>query len=180
MIDCSKSPNEGRAEARGNDRGSIGPAALLFVLLAIVVAGGVVDLYRLQEAKAWAYRTAEAAAIVGATQGRDLNPVYTVGQPRVDPGVGGAAAEVALAEAMAIRGVTIYEYDVAVWEWGGEVANFPLVPQADLWQETAWFVDEPSVGVYVRMPVDTFLLGLVFGSDVEYVHAAAVAAVSVP
>jgi Flp pilus assembly protein protease CpaA len=180
MIDCSKSPNEGRAERRGNDRGSIGPAALLFVLLAIVVAGGVVDLYRLQEAKAWAYRTAEAAALVGATQGRDLSTVYTIGQPRVDPVVGGTAAEVALAEAMVIRGATVYDYDVVVWEWGGEVASFPPVSQADLWQETIWFVEEPSVGVYIQMPVETFLLGLMFGADVEYVHAAAVAAVSVP
>lgn len=164
----------------GDERGQVVPAALVIVLAVILVAGGVVDLYRLQDARSWAYRAAEAAAIVGTARGRDLSTVYTAGVPRVDPATARAAAIESLTEAMAVRGVTGYNYEVVVWEWGGTEAGFPPVERADLWGETDWWVEEAGVGVYVEVPVETFLLGLATGHDPVYVHAAAAAAVASP
>jgi hypothetical protein len=153
-------------------------AALLMVMIAALLAGGMVDVYRLQEARHWAYRAAEAAALDGAATGRDLSAVYVVGQPRVDPDIGYAAAEDALLDALARRGVGGAIYRIEVLEWGGTAAGFPPVPRADMWGASDWTSSEPAVGVYLAVPVDTFLLGLVSGNQPVTVHAFAAAGVS--
>jgi hypothetical protein len=153
-------------------------AALLMVMIIALLAGGMVDVYRLQEARHWAYRAAEAAALDGAATGRDLSAIYVVGQPRIDPDAGYEAAEDALLDALARRGAAGATYRIEVLEWGGTAAGFPPVPRADMWGASDWTSSEPAVGVYLAVPVDTFLLGLVSGNQPVTVHAFAAAGVS--
>lgn len=163
------------------ETGQVAPAALVIVLIVVVIAGGIVDVYRLQETRSWAYRTAEICALVGATEGRDLGSVYTTGLVRVDPVIGRASAEAAIASAMALRGIADYVSEVRVCEWGGEtITGFPPVARGDMWGSADWFCAEPGVGVYLALPVETFLLGLVTGNEPVTVHAFAAAGVSSP
>jgi hypothetical protein len=156
---------------QGAQRGQMVVAAVLLVLLLVVLAGGSVDLYRLQETRSWAYRTAEASALAGVVLGRDLGAVYTHGRVRVDPAAGRAAAEQAVLDALVRRGTT-GSYDIRIAEWGGEmVAGYPPVSRADMWGASGWTPDEPAVGVYLEVEVDTFLLGLVNGGAPVTVHA---------
>jgi len=158
-------------------RGQIVIASALLVMILILIAGALVDVYRLQEAKAWAYRAAEAAAVTGTATGRDLSTIYTVGQPRLDPGLGYASAQQTLEAEIARRGANGVTYRIEVSEWGGtEVIGFPPVPRADLWGDGAWRTTEPAVGIYVEMPVETCLLGLT-QQGVVTVHAFAAAGI---
>ena len=158
-------------------RGQAIIASLLLVTIIILIAGGMVDLYRLQEARNWAYYAAEAAALDGAATGRDLGTVYTVGASRIDPVTGHDAARQALQAALARRGVTGATYQIRVLEWGGSVANFPPSPHADMWNASDWVSVEPAVGVYLVVPVETFLMGLVSGNAPVAVHVFASAGV---
>jgi Flp pilus assembly protein TadG len=159
-------------------RGQIAIASALLVMILILVAGALVDVYRLQEARDWAYRAAEAAAVSGSATGQDLSTIYTVGQPRLDPGAGYAGAQQTLDAEIARRGAAGVTYQIEVSEWGGdEFAGFPPVARADLWGAGTWQTKEPAVGVYVEMPVTTLLLGLTHQGTVN-VHAFAAAGVS--
>jgi len=163
------------------ERGQAAAASVLLVLVMVLIAGAMVDVYRLQEARSWAYRAAEAAALTGVTLGRDLSTVYTHGRPRVDPGVGHDTAEQALLDALARWGATRYAYDIRVAEWGGEVfSGYPPVARADMWGESPWQPDEPAVGVYLEMDVQTYILGLVNGNAPVAVHVFAAAGVATP
>ena len=165
----------GETEAR--DRGQVSVIAAMLLLLLVFIAAGLVDVYRLQDTRAWAYRAAEAAALSGAAQGRDFSTVYTVGQPRLDPGAGYAGTEQTLRAEIARRGVVDVNYQIQLSEWGGEeFAGFPPVARADLWGNDSWAVKEPAVGVYVEVAVPTFLLGLLPTGPVT-VHAFAAAGV---
>jgi len=162
---------------RSRERGQIMIAGALLLMIVMLVAGGLVDVYRLQEVRAWAYRAAEAAALAGAAQGRDFSTVYTIGQPRLDPGLGYAGAEKTLAAEVAQRGLAGVTYRIEVSEWGGEeFAGFPPIARADLWNAGNWSVKEPAVGVYVEVAVPTFLLGLT-QQGVVSVHAFAAAGI---
>lgn len=162
---------------RSRERGQIMVAGALLLMIVILVAGGLVDVYRLQAVRAWAYRAAEAAALAGAAQGRDFSTIYTVGQPRLDPGAGYAGAEKTLTAEIARRGLADVIYRIEVSEWGGEeFAGFPPIARADLWSEGNWSVKEPAVGVYVEVAVPTFLLGLT-QQGVVIVHAFAAAGI---
>jgi hypothetical protein len=158
-----------------DQRGQIMIAGAIFLLILILVAGGLLDVYRLQEARDWAYRAAEAAALNGAARGRDFAPIYSGGSPRIDPGVGWAAAEETLQAELVQRGLTGATYQIEVSEWGGDtLAGFPPVARADLWNAADWQPTAPSVGVYVELPIETFLLGLTH-QGVVTVHAFAAA-----
>jgi hypothetical protein len=161
-----------------DERGQAAVASVLLVVILIFIAGGAVDVYRLQEARSWSYRTAEAAALVGVTLGLDFSAVYTDGRVRVDPGVGYANAEQVLVESLAHRGVSGYTYDIRVAEWGGEIfPDYPPVGRADLWGVSGWTPSEPAVGVYLEVPVRTYILGLVNGNSPIMVHVFAAAGV---
>ena len=162
---------------RPTERGQIMVAGALLLLILILVAGGLVDVYRLQDTRAWAYRAAEAAALSGVAQGRDFSTIYTVGASRLDPGVGSAGAQQTLDAEIARRGLADVTYQIEVSEWGGEeFPGFPPVPRADLWGADRWTINEPSVGVYVEVTVPTFLLGLTQQSVVT-IHAFAAAGI---
>jgi hypothetical protein len=156
------------------ERGQVVVIAAVLLLLFILIAGGLVDVYRLQDTRAWAYRAAEAAALSGVAQGRDFSTIYTVGVPRLDPGVGSASAQQTLDAEIAQRGLADVIYRIEVSEWGGEeFPGFPPVPRADLLGADRWVVTEPSVGVYVEVAVPTFLLGLLQSSITVHAFAAA-------
>ena len=162
---------------RSTERGQIMVAGALLLLILILVAGGLVDVYRLQDTRAWAYRAAEAAALSGVAQGRDFSTIYTVGASRLDPDVGSASAQQTLDAEIVRRGVTGVTYRIEVSEWGGEeFPGFPPVPRADLWGADRWTINEPSVGVYVEVTVPTFLLSLTQQSVVT-IHAFAAAGI---
>ena len=158
-------------------RGHIVIASALLVVILILVAGALVDVYRLQEARAWAYRAAEAAAVTGSATGRDLSTIYIIGQPRLDPTAGYVGAQQTLEAEIARRGAAGVMYRIEVSEWGNtEIVGFPPVPRADLWGDGTWQTKEPAVGVYVEMPVETLLLGLT-QQGVVTVHAFAAASI---
>ena len=159
------------------ERGQAVVSGVLLVMILTLLAGGIVDVYRLQEARSWAYRAAEASALAGVTLGRDLSTVYWAGRPRVDPAVGFSTAEDVLLEALVRRGAVGAAYQVEVLEWGGTVAGFPPLARADLWGVGDWTCEEPAVGVYVALPIETFVLGLAIGDRMVTVHAFAAAAV---
>lgn len=160
-----------------DEHGQAAALAALLVLLLAVLAGGMVDLYRLQETRNWVYRAAEAAALAGVAVGRDFGEYVDSGQVRVDPTLALAAAEETLQMALAWRGATNAVYEIRVLEYGGATPGFPPVARADLWQAGDWTSDEPAVGVYLEVPVETMLLGLVAGDGSVRVHAFAAAGV---
>ncbi len=161
------------------ERGQVAVIGTVLLLLFILIAAGLVDIYRLQDTRAWAYRAAEAAALSGAAQGRDFSTIYTVGAPRLDPGAGYAGAQQAIEAEIAWRNLAGATYRIEVSEWGGEeFAGFPPVARADLWGNDSWAVKEPAVGVYVEVAVPTFLLGWLPTGPVT-VHAFAAAGVGV-
>jgi len=149
---------------------------LLMVLLLVVAAA--VDIYRLQETRNWAYRAAEAAALSGATLGQDLSTVYTAGQPRMDPATSAYEAEQTLLDTLSRHNTTGATHQIEVLEWGGTISNYPPVSRADLWGATDWTATEPSVGVYLEVPVETHLLGLALGGGPVTVHAFAAASLA--
>ncbi len=52
---------------------------LLSILVLVVIAGGLVDIYRLYAARNWAYSVAQEAALAGASRGRDWDAVLNTG-----------------------------------------------------------------------------------------------------
>ncbi len=163
-----------------DETGQAAVASFVLTMILVLIAGGLVDVYRLQEARNWGYRAAEAAALAGATLGRDLAPLYdpAIEGPRVDPVTGHIRAEEVLRESLDRRGVTDASYQIEVLEWGGTMLGFPPVARADMWMASDWTSSEPAVGVYLEMPVETWLLGLVSGDKAVDVHVFAAAAVT--
>lgn len=161
------------------ERGQAVTAMVLMVMVMVFIAGAAVDVYRLQEARSWAYRAAEAAALAGATLGRDLSSVPTHGAVRLEPGTAVSAAEQSLVEALQRRGVSGYAYDIRISEWGGETfGGYPPTARADMWGSSDWSPSEPSVGVYLAMPVSTYIFGLVNGNAPVTVHVFVAASVA--
>lgn len=159
------------------EHGQIAAIAALGLLIFTILAAGLVDVYRLQAARNWAYRVAEAAALNGAAQGRDFSTIYTAGQARlvVDRALDGARQ--VLDDSIARYGLIDVTYQLAASEWGREeFPGFPPVPRADLWGSAYWQTDEPAVGVYIEVRVPTFLLG-VLGNDSVQIHAFAASGV---
>jgi hypothetical protein len=159
-------------------RGQAAASSFLLVMLLTLLAGAVVDVYRLQTARTYAYRAAEAAALSGVAAGRDLSTVYSAGQARVDPSAGYDGAEETLTQALNRRGMTGASYQIEVLEWGGTVNNYPPVARADLLSGASdWTSSEPAVGVYLAMPVETFVLGLATSNAPVTVHVFAAAGI---
>ena len=164
---------------KSKEHGQATAATVVLVMVFVFIAGAAVDLYRLQEARSWAYRAAEAAALAGATLGRDLSTVTTHGTARLEPGTATLVAEQSLVAALQRRGVSGYTYDIRVSEWGGDVfTNYPVVTRAEMWENRDWSPTEPSVGVYVALPVSTYIFGLVNGNAPVTVHAFAAASIA--
>ncbi len=157
------------------ERGQSTLATIFTVIIFTLIAGIVVDVYSVWTARDWAYRAASSAALRGVTVGRNFNAFYTTGQWSLDAAAAKAEATNALAEEMATRSVTGYSADIRVLPnpTGGTITGYP--PTARARQAGGdWSTGEPSVGVYVSVPVRTFFLNMVGGADFQ-VHAFAAA-----
>ena len=144
-----------------------GQIAVLIVILAMLfigLAGALIDVYVLLEARNWAYQATQQAALVGVSKGREWSGITSDRgclEPMIlDEGTARSEAESLLQQEMNLRGITNYDHEVRVLPdaAGGSVSGFP--PQTVRLGEGrgAWSMSEPSVGVYLSFPVQTFLL----------------------
>ena len=144
-----------------------GQIAVLIVVLAMLfigLAGALIDVYVLLEARNWGYQAAQQAALAGISRGRDWSGITSdrgcLEPMTLNEGTARSEAESLLQKEMNLRGISDYDYDVRVLPdaVGGSVSGFP--PQTVRLGEGrgAWSASEPSVGVYLSFPVGTFLM----------------------
>ena len=163
-----------------DDRGSASVAGLLFTLILMVLAAAIVDVYRIQDIRTYAYSAANDAALRGASFGRDWDQFMATGDMSLDPYAATDAAQSALEQLMQTRGLTSFQYQIGVIpNPGGGTFNLPApcVARASLWNTTTWTETQPAVGVCVQVPVPTILFGLVNGNQPVTVNAFAAAGV---
>ena len=163
-----------------DERGNAAIAGLFFTLILMVLAAGVVDVYRLQDTRTFAYSAANDAALRGVSFGRDWNRFTSTGEMFLDPDVATESAQSALEDVMLARNITNYRYQIGVMpNPGGGTANLPTpcVARASLWDTTTWTETKPAVGVCVQVQVPTILFGLVNGNQSITVNAFAAAGV---
>ena len=147
-----------------SESGQIAVLVVILTMLFIGLTGALVDVYVLLEARNWAYQAAQQAALVGVSKGREW-PGITSDRGCLEPmilneGTSRSEAESLLQQEMNLRGITNYDHEVRVLPdaAGGSVSGFP--PQMVRLGEGrgAWSMSEPSVGVYLSFPVQTFFL----------------------
>jgi len=163
-----------------DERGSASVAGLFFTLILMVLAAAIVDVYRLEDTRTFAYGAANDAALRGASFGRDWNQYMATGRMSLDPSAATNAAQNAIAPAMQTRGITSYQYQIGVIpNPGGGTSNLPTpcVARANLWNTTTWTETQPAVGVCVEIQVPTVLFGLINGNQPVTVNAFAAAGV---
>lgn len=152
---------------------------LLIMLVLIVIASGLVDVYRLYAARNWAYSAAQEAALAGASRGRDWNALLTSDEIRLDSAAAKSEAERILITEMSSRGIGSYTMDVRVLPdpGGGSIAGFPPQPVRLGDRLGQWSSNEPAVGVYLEVPVDWLMLDMltIHGKTVRVFAAAGVA-----
>ena len=160
----------------GYSAGQATAGGVVFIMIIILTAAVLVDVFHLMQVRNFAYGLAADAALVGASLGRDFTGYYEQphrGELWLDEHEARIAAENHVAEEMAAHGITDYyvQVEVITSPHGGTIPHFPPVPRASLAGITHWTTDEPAVGVYLAIPVDTNLLGLVNGGGPVTVHA---------
>jgi hypothetical protein len=163
-----------------DERGNAAIAGLFFTLILMVLAAVIVDVYRLQDTRTFAYSAANDAALRGVSFGRDWNRFTSTGEMYIDPDIATESAQSALEGVMQARGITNYRYQIGVMpNPGGGTANLtaPCVARASLWDFTTWTETKPAVGVCVQVQVPTILFGLVNGNQPITVNAFAAAGV---
>lgn len=163
MIQTKQIPNP--ADGMINDRKAQAAVwGLLTILILVIIAGGLVDIYRLFAARNWALSVAQEAAMIGASRGRDWNAVSNDGFIQLDSAVAASEAQNVITSAMQIRRISGYSVDTRVLPdpFGGMISGFP--PRPVRLGETLgnWSSDELAVGVYLEVPMDWTLLD-VFG-----------------
>jgi hypothetical protein len=164
-----------------DERGSATVAGLFFTLILMVVAAAIVDVYRLQDTRTFAYSAANDAALRGASFGRDWTEFGETGQMSLDSTAASSVAHSALADAMQRRGISQYASQVAVMaNPGGGIAKLPTecAARASLRNTNTWTETQPAVGVCVEIQVPTILFGLVNGNQPVTVNAFAAAGVA--
>ncbi len=163
-----------------DERGSAVVAGLLFTLILLVLAAAIVDVYRLQDSRTFAFSAANDAALRGASFGRDWNQFMATGQMALDATAASTNAQQALEQLMQRRGLTGYQYQIEVLpNPGGGTTTLPApcVARASLWGTTTWIETEPAVGVCVQVHVPTILFGIINGNQPITVNAFAAAGV---
>jgi flagellin-like protein len=133
---------------------------LLIILVLVVVAAGLVDIYRLYAARNWAYTVAQEAALTGASQGRDWAYVAATGNIRLTSELAASQAQQIVSAEMSARGVSGYTLDIRVLPdpTGGSIAGYPPRPVRLGSSLGNWSADEPAVGVFLNVPVNWLLL----------------------
>ena len=149
---------------------------LMLVVILVLIAAALVDVYRLHQIRNFAYGLAADAAMAGANLGRDFEKYYdlgTRGELRLEASDARDVAQSVIDEGMAERGITGYQVIIHVITnpGGGQIPGFPPVPRASLTGENGWYTDGPAVGIYLEVPVEATLFGLVNGGQPVTVHA---------
>jgi hypothetical protein len=146
----------------------------------MVLAAAMVDVYRLEDMRTFAYSAPNDAALRGASLGRDWDAFTATGEMYLDPYVATSAAQNALEGVVSARGITNYQYQVGVIPTpGGGTARLPApcVARSSLWNTTTWTETQPAVAVCIQIHVQTILLGLINGNQPVTVNAFAAAGV---
>lgn len=163
-----------------DERGSATVAGVLFVLILLVLTAAVVDVYRLEDMRTFAYNAANDAALRGASFGRDWNHFMATGEMSLDPTAAADAAEGTLEQAMQARGLVDFQGEVSVLpNPNGGTMTLPAgcAARSSFWNTTMWSETQPAVGVCVQIQVPTILFGLVNGNQPVTVNAFAAAGV---
>jgi hypothetical protein len=201
-----------RAEAirrilRKRARGQVLVFSFIVIILFMLVAIVLIDVYHIQEARNWGYQVAQEAAMEGVGKNRDFSlyaptaastptidilvtsdPLATeippacedIGLVTIDATQAEADTRNAIAREMARRGIATYTADVRVISdpHGGSVAGFP--PSGRLNGLTGdWTTTSPAVGVYLSFDVSTFFMSFI-GRDSVTVNVFAAAALTQP
>jgi len=145
----------------------------MLVMLFVMIAGAVYDVYKLTATRAWAYRIVGKAALAGVQGGRDYSYFMSTGNIALNAAVAESVATDFAQYALTARELSGYTLEVEVLPWpgGGTVGGFPPVARANQFGGATWTASEPSVGVYLAMPVDTVFFGLVNSGGPVMVHA---------
>lgn len=166
---------------RRDVRGNASIAGLFLVLIVSVLAGALVDVYRLQDLRTFGYSVANDAALRGVSQGRDWAQFTATGEMSLDPYRATDTAQETLETLMAARGLPQFQYQIGVIpdaDGGSFQLPPPCMARASLWASSTWTETRPAVGVCVQIVVPTILFGLVNGGQPVTVNAFAAAGVS--
>jgi len=152
---------------------------LLSILVLVILAGGLVDIYRLYAARNWAYSVAQEAALAGVSRGREWNTMLTSGTVGLDEDMASEVAQQIVQSAMQMRGITGYQVVIHILPdpLGGTIVGFPPRPVRLGENLSDWSSYEPAVGVYLVVPVQWTILNS-FGIDQKEVHVFAAAGVA--
>ena len=133
---------------------------IFMVLVFSLLAAGLVDIYRAFAARTWAYSVAQEAALAGASQGRDWDSLSLTGELRLNETSATSSAENIVRVEMDQHRISSYSVLVQVIPDpdGGEIRGFPPRPVRPGSGKGDWKTDEPTVGVYLSVPVDWVLL----------------------
>ena len=151
---------------------------LLSILVLVVIAGGLVDIYRLYAARNWAYSVAQEAALAGASRGRDWDAVLNTSFIQLDQAVARNEAQNVVNSAMQARGIIRYTSSIRVLPdpFGGTISGFPPRPVRLGDGLSDWSSNEPAVGVYLEVPIQWTILNI-FGIELKTVRVFASAGV---
>lgn len=155
---------------------AVGLSILMFALL----SAGVVDVARLWETRLWGYRVAEAAALTGASAGRDYAAFVATGSLTLDAAAAQTAAQDALLLGLQARGLdSAATYDIRVHPVPGPASFLGYPPVARASQRgLPWSPVEPAVGVYLVVPVRPVLYGWINDNAEIDLHVFAAAGVA--
>lgn len=164
-----------------NRRGQGMLDGLLAMLVFVMLAAVLVDVWTLYQMREFGYRVARDAAFIGASRGRDWLSLTSEGI-RLNAATAQSEAEGLIATEMAAKGITGYTTDVRVLADynGGTIAGYPPLTQATTFGSANWTSPEPAVGVYLELPVTTAFLGILNGNAPVTLHVFAAAGVANP
>jgi hypothetical protein len=179
-------------------KGQVSVLTVLFVLIFLLIAIVLVDLYHLEEARYWGYQVAQQAAMAGVSRGRDWTITAVTPDPHWTPPPPGEcfpppamsldvtdATQNAIEEItreMNDRSIVGYHYEIHVLPnpGGGGISDFPPIDVRMAGHlEDDWITTNPAVGVYLEFPVNTFLMSFI-GKPTITLHVFSAAEVKEP
>jgi len=152
-------------------RGQTAASAVVATVLLVVIAAVLVDGLNLLSTRQRCLEIATAAALKGASRGRDFSAYVSTGQIALNMSTAIAETTAALNDGLTALGLAGYTAQVEVLPnaGGGSIGNFP--------PGQTWTATEPSVGVYLTVPVDTFFMSWINGGGPVEIHVFAAAGV---
>ncbi len=157
MKKCEQTCRGGMVRDRAAQSAVWGLIAILFLVL---VASGLVDIYRLYSVRNWAYSVAQEAAMTGASRGRDWSAVKTSAEIRLNADTAQNEANQIVRVELSARGISGYSADIRVLPnpGGGEMPDYPPNPVRLGLGRGSWSSNQPSIGVYLSLPVNWLIL----------------------